>query len=118
MSTEQTKQTMDRYFTLMGSEGDFAQCYAADVTWLVADTGEIVRGPQTVRNYVVTLHARLTDMQTLNFVVADDHSYLEGDCSAGRSRADERIHYCVAYDIDGGLITAMRCYGLGAPPTP
>ena len=56
-------------------------------------------------------------MRTRNFLVADDHAYLEGDCAAGHPRADERIHYCVAYDIDGGLITAMRCYGLGAPPT-
>jgi hypothetical protein len=36
--------------------GDFAVCYTADVTWTMTDTGDEVRGPSSVRDYIVGLH--------------------------------------------------------------
>ena len=110
MSTAQTQRTMDRYFDLMGRSADFGECYTPDVTWLVAETGETVRGPDAVRDFVVALHANMVDSHTHTYVVGQDHVYLEGDCAA----ADGRTSFCVAYDIQGALIAAMRCYGLGA----
>lgn len=117
MPTEETQRTIDRYFALMGHGADFAECYRADVQWLTAETGQIVQGPDPVQNYVNALHATMADAQTRRLVVGESNAFLEGDCAATEPELGRRTHYCVAYDIEGGLITAMRCYGLGARST-
>ena len=48
MSVEQTKRTLDHYFGLMGRDEDFATCFTADVTWVIADTGTVIDGPDAV----------------------------------------------------------------------
>ncbi len=53
MSVEQTQQTLDRYFGLMGKDEDFAECLTADVTWLIADTEDVIQGPDAVRDYII-----------------------------------------------------------------
>ena len=114
MSAEQTQRTMDRYFELMGRTADFGECYAPDVTWLVADTGEVITGTDSVRDYVVALHATFVDSHTSRYLVGDDHVYLEGDCAPAPPEPGERTRFCVAYDLVDGAITTMRCYGLGS----
>ncbi|WP_344808365.1 nuclear transport factor 2 family protein [Microlunatus ginsengisoli] len=114
MSAEESRRAIERYFDLMGQGADFAECYGADVTWLVVETGQVVRGPDTVRDYVNALHATMVDLQTRRIVIGEENAYLEGDCAAVRSELGSRIHYCIAYDIKDGLIIAMRCYGVGA----
>jgi hypothetical protein len=42
--------------------------------------------------------------------------YLEGDCAAKRCDLDNRTRYCGAYEVDGGLMSAMRCYGIDIQP--
>jgi ketosteroid isomerase-like protein len=111
MSLDQTQQTINRYFDLMGGGDDFAECYTTDVTWTTTDTGDEVRGPSSVRDYIVTLHNNMFDAQTRRIVVSDGHAYLEGDCVQAPTKGSSRIFYCVAYDIVDGRITAMRCYG-------
>ena len=113
MATDQAQRTMDRYFDLMGRGADFAVCYESDVSWLVADTGEVINGAAAVRDYVIALHASMVDWHTHTYVVGTEHVYLEGDCAPTPSQRDLRTRYCVAYDIADGLIRAMRCYGLG-----
>jgi SnoaL-like protein len=110
VSKEQTRQTIDRYFTLMGDDADFAECYTADVTWLTADSGILVEGAKAVRDYLLVLHGGLVDSQTRQLVIGDDTAYLEGDCAAPDSDGG-RIPFCVAYDLRGDRISAMRCYG-------
>lgn len=117
MSTEQTQRTIDRYFEMMGREADFAECFTEDVTWLIADTGEIVRNPCPVRDYIVALHAAMEDAHTSKFVVGEDDVYLEGDCAPTAPGTGNRTHYCIAYDMKDDQITAVRCYGLGARAT-
>jgi hypothetical protein len=51
------------------------------------------------------------DAQTRKLVCSDDGAYLEGDCAAVSGRSQERLAYCVAYDVADGKITAMRFYG-------
>ncbi|HEX5730087.1 nuclear transport factor 2 family protein [Microbacterium sp.] len=114
MSTDSTQSTMDRYFELMGREADFGTCYSSEVTWLIADTVEVISGPDAVRDYVVALHATFVDSHTRRYLIGDDHVYLEGDCEPISSEPGERTWFCVAYDLADGAITAMRCYGLGA----
>jgi ketosteroid isomerase-like protein len=111
MSFEQTQRTIDHYFGVMSRGGDFAECYAADVTWTTTDTGEEVRGPSPVRDYIVALHSNMLDARTRRIVVSDGHAYLEGDCVEAPTESSSRIFYCVAYDIVDGRIAAMRCYG-------
>jgi len=114
MSVEQTQRTLDRYFGLMGEDEDFAECLTADVTWVIAETGAVIEGPDAVRDYIIALHTRMTDTQGHNTVVGDGYVYLEGDCAATDPSSNRRINYCIAYDMRDDLIAAMRCYGLGA----
>jgi SnoaL-like domain len=118
MSLEQTQQIINRYFDLMGHGGDFAECYSADVTWTTTDTGQQVRGPSSVRDYIVALHNNMFDAQTRRIITSDGHAYLEGDCVQASSGANSRIYYCVAYDIVDHRIAAMRCYGPIGPMSP
>jgi hypothetical protein len=113
MSVEQMQRILDRYFGLMGRDEDFAECLTTDVTWLVADTAEVIEGPGAVRDYVIALHERIADFRSRTPVVGDGFVYLEGDCAAASS-PDSRVNYCIAYDMRDDLIAAMRCYGLGA----
>jgi len=61
VTVEQTQQILDRYFGLMGKDEDFAVCFTADVTWLVAETDELIKGPHVVRDYITALHSRMVD---------------------------------------------------------
>jgi hypothetical protein len=104
VSLEQTQRAIDRYFGIMGRGGDFADCYTKDVTWITSDTGERIDGPNSVRDYIVALHANMVDMQTRRFRVGDGSVYLEGDCADTLTRTSNRICYCVAYDMKDDLI--------------
>lgn len=117
MSIEQTQRIIDRYFDLMGRDEDFTACCTQDVTWLVADTGEVVVGRQAVRDYLDALHPRMEDAQTRHLVVGEDTVYLEGDCADPTSSDGARLRYCIAYDLRQDQIGAMRCYGPLRAPT-
>jgi hypothetical protein len=77
MSLEQTQQTIDHYFDVMTRGGDFAVYYTDDVTWTMTDTGDEVRGPSSVRDYIVGLHNNMLDAHTPTIVVSDGHAYIE-----------------------------------------
>ncbi|GAA1979811.1 nuclear transport factor 2 family protein [Microbacterium pumilum] len=113
MTVVDSQRAMDRYFNLMRQGIDFDACYQEDVTWLVADTGDVIQGAHAVRDYVVALHASLTDLRSTKLVVGEDSAYLEGDCAAQAPGTVGRDHYCVAYDVQDDLIVAIRCYGIG-----
>jgi hypothetical protein len=110
MSVEQTQQVIDRYFEVMGAQGDFSEFYVEGVTWVMVDAGVEVLGRSAVRDYVIALHSQLYDARTRSMVVSDGAAYLEGDCINSQRHAP-RISYCVAYDLTDDRITAMRCYG-------
>ena len=108
---------MDRYFELIGADGDFGQCYTEDVPWLVADKGKSYRG----RNRCETTSTRCTLAWRArgrgNFLVAEAHAYLEGDCAADDPRADDdTLTTASPMTSTTSLISAMRCYGVGRPP--
>jgi hypothetical protein len=111
---EDSNALIDRYFTVMGSGGDFSECFTDDVTWAV-DEGLEIRGKSAVRDYIVDLHARkgaqLSDGRTRRIAVSEDAAYLEGDRIDPRTAEPARFFYCVAYDLKDSRISAMRCYG-------
>jgi hypothetical protein len=111
MSVDQTQQVIDRYFDVMGAQGDFSQFYVDDVSWTTVDADSEIRGAVAVRDYIIALHAQMSDTHTRSIVVSDGAAYLEGDCPDADKGKPHRIAYCVAYDITGDRITAMRCYG-------
>jgi SnoaL-like domain len=82
-----------------------------EVTWTMLDAGADIRGAAAVRDYVIALHAQMSDVHTRRIVVSDNAAYLEGDCVNARNEDAPRIACCVAYDVTGDRITAMRCYG-------
>lgn len=106
-----TREVIDRYFELMGRGEDFAVYYADDVQWTTLDGGTVASGPSKVRNYLAGLHRNMPDIQTRPRAYADETAYVEGDCADPRSTGDDRIAFCVAYDVANGVITAARCYG-------
>ena len=110
MTVEVTQATMERYFQLMSSGEDFSELYTADVRWLMADTGQEVRGPTAVRDYLNDLHSKMLSGQQRDLVIADDQAFLEGDAVNGDA-SNSGLSYCIVYDLSDARIADMRCYG-------
>ena len=70
-----------------------------------------LRGAGPVREYLLALHENMVDARTRRLIFAESAAYLEGDCAAASTGGINRIAYCVAYDVTGDKISAMRCYG-------
>jgi len=111
MSLDQTRRTMDSYFRAMGAGDDFSAFYAADVRWIMLDSGQEVRGPSVVRDYVLALHSTMFGHRQRHLAVADGHAYLEGDCVDQPDVTEPRYVYCLVYDLAEDRISDMRCYG-------
>jgi hypothetical protein len=111
MGEQATKWVMDRYFKRMGAGEDLTDCYTPDVTWTMFDDESQVSGAGVVGEYLVALHENMVDARTRRLIFADSAVYLEGDCADSRTGGINRLAYCVAYDVTGDKISAMRCYG-------
>jgi SnoaL-like domain len=111
MSLDQTQRTMDRYFGAMGRGDDFSTFFTADVTWIMMESGQEIRGPAAVRDYILALHSKMLGHQQRALAVSDSHAYLEGDCVDVPHGTAPRYDYCLVYDLEADRITAMRCYG-------
>ena len=109
MTPDETRAVMNDYFTAMG-RGQFSQHFAEDVTWTTVEAGAVAKGPTEVQDTIKGIHAQMSDQQTTRLIFADSSAYLEGSC-AGPHEGDDRVGYCVGYDLAGGRITAMRAYG-------
>ena len=79
MSVASTQRVIDRYFSTMGADEDFSTSFAEDVTWLMVENGDEVRGPGPVRDYILALHALMQSGDQRPLVVTDGHVFLEGD---------------------------------------
>jgi hypothetical protein len=114
--SEQTRHVIDGYFTAMGS-GQFDSFFTDDVTWTTVENHAVVQGRTAVQDFIVGLHAGMSDVQTRQLVIGDENAYIEGSC-ASINRQGERVLYCVAYDLEGTRIASMRAYGALAAFTP
>jgi hypothetical protein len=106
-----TQGVIERYFSSMGAEEDFSQFFTEDVTWLMVDSDEEVRGPGPVRDYILQLHGRMQSGDQRPLVVAGAHAFLEGNHVNVGGDDETGLAYCLVYDVRGELISAMRCYG-------
>src|SRR5262245_11388414 len=107
MSAEHAHQVMSAYFDALGT-GRFRQCFTEDVTWTTVEDDLRIRGASAVESAIVSLHSHMPDLETRRLVTAEGAAYLEGSCAA---QDGGRVPYCVAYDIAGDRIAAMRAYG-------
>lgn len=118
MSVASTQSVIERYFSAMGADEDFSIFFADDVTWLTVDSGDEVRGPGPVRDYILALHARMQTGNQRPLVVTDGRVFLEGDAVNAGGANGPGLAYCLVYDISGDVITALRCYGTAARLVP
>ena len=111
MSVHSTHILFERYFAAMNADEDFSQSCTADVTWVMVDSGQEVRGAAAVRDYILDLHSKMRGGDQRPLVVADSHAMLEGDSVNRKDGQGPGLFYCLVYDLSGDRITAMRCYG-------
>jgi len=102
---------MDRYFEVMDAGEDFSQFFEEDVTWLMVDSGDEVRGAVAVRDYILELHDKMHGGNQRPLVVADDRAFLEGDSVNAGDGDGPGLAYCLVDDISSDRISAVRCYG-------
>jgi ketosteroid isomerase-like protein len=111
MTVEDTRATMEEYFALVAADGDFSKLFADGITWEMVDPRQAISGRAAVRDYVRLLNDRIaTEEHPRGLVVADGRAYLEGE-AVNRTGESPGLAYCTVYDVDGGMVTAIRCYG-------
>jgi hypothetical protein len=111
VSISTTRRVMDRYFAAMGAGEDFSVFFDPKVTWLMVDTGQEVRGPGPVRDYVLELHQKMVGGEKSELVVTADHAFLEGHSVNATSEPGSGLAFCLVYDVGDDRISALRCYG-------
>jgi steroid delta-isomerase-like uncharacterized protein len=121
MSVETSERVLREYGEALLSRGDFSRFFTDDVVWTTMETGDVIRGREAVRDYIVAMHTTLFDARPVirNTAVGDTFALLEadfvgkhvgtvGDVPATGKEVD--VSYCVVYDIDGDRIRALRAY--------
>jgi hypothetical protein len=106
-----TQSVMDRYFTAMSAEEDFSEFFDEDVTWLMVDSAQEVRGAGPVRDYILELHSKMLSGDQSELVLADGHAFLEGSRVNADDESGPGLAFCLVYDIRNDRISGMRCYG-------
>jgi steroid delta-isomerase-like uncharacterized protein len=121
MSIEETENTIHQYLAALLGGGDFASFFADDVVWTTMETGDQIRGRETVTDYIVNLHTRLFDASPelvhstfgegvagLEAVFVGTHkSEFAGVPATG---AAVRLPYSMFYDVSGTKIVSLRAY--------
>jgi hypothetical protein len=111
VSVSTTQSVLDRYFKAMGADQDFSRFFDDEITWLMVDSGQEVRGPGPVRDYILELHSRMLTGQQRALVVTDGHAFLEGHSVNAGDGHGSGLAYCLVYDVSDDRISAIRCYG-------
>ena len=121
MSATETESTLRGYLDALLTGGDFASFFSDDVLWTTMETGDEIRGRDAVRDFIITLHARLFEAapELRGIAFADGSAGLEAEfigrhvaefAGVPPTGAEVRMPYAVFYDVDGGKITALRAY--------
>jgi predicted ester cyclase len=121
MSVQATEQTLHSYLDTLLGRGDFTRFFAEDVTWTTMETGDQIRGPKAVADFIIALHSQYFDArpELKSTVASDGVALIEADfvgthtgefAGIGPTGLAVRVAYCVVYDIPGDKITALRAY--------
>ena len=121
MTDNDTRTVMEGYLgALLGGTG-FERFFAPDVVWTTMETGEEVRGREAVRDLIVGLHSQVFDAhpELVNLVCGEGVAAIEAVFDGVQTGefagvppngAHVRVPYAMAYDVAGGVITALRGY--------
>ena len=121
MSIEETQQLLGEYFDALLGGGDFAAFFAEDVRWTTMETGDVIRGSDAVRDFIVALHTHLFDASPEfgPLICGADSAALEATfvgrhiaefAGVEATGAEVRLPYSVFYELDSGKIRALRAY--------
>jgi ketosteroid isomerase-like protein len=121
MSDSGTRAVMEGYLRALVDRADFHRFFAPDVTWTTMETGEQIHGRQAVRDFIVALHTQVFDAapELGGLVTGDGTAVLEARFvgrhigalgTVAPTGRDVDVPYCVAYDLAGDQITALRAY--------
>ena len=121
MSEQDTEQTIRGYLDALLSGGDFASFFADDVRWTTMETGEEIRGRESVKGFIIALHNQLFDArpELRNVTTADGVAAIEAVfvgthtaefAGVPATGAAVSLPYSVSYDVAGGKIEALRAY--------
>jgi ketosteroid isomerase-like protein len=121
MAENETRSVMEAYLGALGGGEDFSRYFSPDVVWTFMESGDQVHGRDAVRDVIVAAHRTSFDAhpELRGLVVGDGTAMLEA-VFIGRHTGeymgvpptglDVRRPYCMAYDVAGGSITALRSY--------
>ncbi|WP_138734571.1 ester cyclase [Modestobacter excelsi] len=121
MGVETTRPVMDEYLHALIGGQDFGRFFAPDVVWTTMETGETVRGREAVRDLIVAIHTQAfrASPELVQLMTGEGSAMVEavfdgthvgdfgGVAATGRH---VRMPYCMAYDVSGDVITALRSY--------
>ena len=121
MSVQDTEQTIREYLDALLSGGDFASFFADDVRWTTMETGEEIRGRESVKGFIIALHNQLFDArpELRNVTTADGVAAIEAVfvgthiaefAGVPATGATVRLPYSMFYDVADGKIVALRAY--------
>ena len=121
MSLETTTRIMNSYFEALLGGGDFGQFFTYDVSWTTMENGDLLRGRENVRDFIVELHTKTFDAhpELKKSAITDGFAFVEADfvgkhtdvfADVPPTGAEIRVAYCVAYDVGEGGIEALRGY--------
>jgi predicted ester cyclase len=121
MADQDARGVMQGYLEALRDRGDFARFFAPDVRWTTMETGDEVVGRGEVRDHIAAFHSQAFDAhpELVGLIVGDDSAMLEARfigthiaefVGIPATGANVDVPYCMAYDISGGVITALRSY--------
>lgn len=121
MSTDTTRQTIDGYLEALLSFGDFGRFMSDNVSVTFMGTDRQVTGREAACGLITFVHAVAfkTAIRVKDVVYGERSAMLEAEFvgthiaefeGVPASHRHVRVPYAVSYDVEDGLVTALRIY--------
>jgi predicted ester cyclase len=121
MSAEQVRETMQAYADTLIARGDYGRFFADDISFEVMGTDQRTRGRASAEQAIRFLHEVAFDAEPeLANLLADGNGAAAEATFVGRHISEfagvaptgnaVRVPYSVFYDVNDGMITALRIY--------
>ena len=121
MSADQVRETMSAYVEVLRARGDYRRFFAEDIRFEIVGTDQSARGAEAAEHAIRFFHEIAFDAQPeISKVLVDDDGAAAEAMFVGKHIGDfagvgatgraVRVPYSVFYELDAGLITALRIY--------
>jgi predicted ester cyclase len=112
---------MQSYAEVLLARGDYRRFFADDIRLEVVGTDQRVQGPEAAEQAIRFLHEVAFDARPeITNVLVDDHgaaaeatfvgTHVGEFAGIGATGSAVRVPYSVFYELDAGMITALRIY--------